>query len=122
MYCEGEHRKGGVWHYTTHVDAFREFPYHMVGVILECVVDRTEGSSANRQWVQPPSTIAVVSVLFHVIHLYDFTTKPYVGVYRLGGRVFSQYGLWLECVAKNGELAISMETVGAFNVHHASDL
>jgi hypothetical protein len=96
IYCEGERRKSSVWHYVTHVDAFREFPYHMVGVILECIADRSAGSTIHRQWIQPPNKIAVTAMIFHVIHLYNFTKKPWLGWYRLGGRVFNQYRLSLE--------------------------
>ena len=101
VYCEGEHRKSSVWHYATHVDAFREYPYHMVGVILECVADQTAGSTVHKQWVQPPNKIAVVAAIFHVVHLYKFTEKPYLGWFRLGGRVFTQYGLCLESDSSN---------------------
>ena len=69
VYCEGSHRRGGVFNYVSH-ERIGESQF-LVGIILEFLVDRQFGRSIHRQLAQPSWSVIPTGFLIHVINIHD---------------------------------------------------
>ena len=67
----------------THVPIPGLNPMWMWAICVECLVDRSVGSTIHHQWVQPEDSIFIEGIYVHVFNLHDAYEQGYTGWFRV---------------------------------------
>ncbi len=84
VYCEGKDRLGCTLNYMTHTHVVgHRTPLHMWSVLLELLVDRSQGKKRNDQWILPREAVHLSVVHIHICNLRNMYDEGYRGWYRV---------------------------------------
>ena len=78
VYCERAERKSSCMTYATHVLTEHGL---LAAAVFELAVDKSYGTSINRQWVIPEDKVIITGVFTHLLPWTDLYAKGYLGWY-----------------------------------------
>ena len=80
VYCEGAHRRQNTASYSTmNFAAGDSEDLNLYSVFFELAVNRAVGSSANKQWVQPPDSIIIAGMHLHCLPVTKLYSPGFLG-------------------------------------------
>ena len=92
IYCERARRVSSCMTYATHTLAGNV----VASCVFQLCVDRSVGTSVNKQWVQPEGSVLITGLYTHVVPLTCLFAKGYFGWYCLHSSIFTLLPLMME--------------------------